>query len=87
MPPTEVPLLGYGQFYLISSSPPPSTKQYEVTIGNFPNCTCVDHTNDGKFLGWSRDVGALQTSLFHPAKCDALLPNRFFHSFFDMELE
>jgi hypothetical protein len=42
LPPIEVPPPRYGQIYIISSSPPPSIKQYEVTIGNSPNCTCVD---------------------------------------------
>jgi len=32
-------------------------------------------------------VGALETSLFHLAKCDVLWPNITFHSFLDMELE
>jgi hypothetical protein len=44
-PPIEVPPLGYVQFAIIykcNSDPPPSTKQYGVTIGNFPSCNCVD---------------------------------------------
>jgi hypothetical protein len=42
LPSTKVPPPGYGQIYFISSGPPLSIKQYEVMIGNFPNCTCVD---------------------------------------------
>ncbi len=42
LPPIEVPPLTYGQIYIISFNPPLSTKQFEVTIGNFHNCTCVD---------------------------------------------
>jgi hypothetical protein len=32
----------YGHIYIINSGPPPNTKRYEVTIGNFPNCIYVD---------------------------------------------
>jgi hypothetical protein len=28
--------------YIIISSPTENCKQYEVTIGNFPACTCID---------------------------------------------
>ncbi len=30
------------RYYIINFGPLPSTKQYEVMIGNFLNCTCVD---------------------------------------------
>jgi len=36
---------------------------------------------------WVRGSGCLQTSLFHPTKCDVLWPNITFHSFPNMELE
>ncbi len=42
LPHIEIPPLEYEQIYIINSDPPPSTKQYEVTVGNFLNCTCVD---------------------------------------------
>ncbi len=41
-PPIEVLPPRYGQIYISNFSPPPSTKQYDVTIGNFPNCICDD---------------------------------------------
>jgi hypothetical protein len=41
-PPLEVPPLGYGQIYKILSSQKPNKKQYEVTIGNLPICSCLD---------------------------------------------
>jgi hypothetical protein len=42
LPPIEVPQPRYGQIYIINYGPPLSTKQYEVMIGNYPNCICVD---------------------------------------------
>ncbi len=42
LPTIEVPLLRYGQIYIMSSGAPLSTKQYEMTIGNFFPCICVD---------------------------------------------
>jgi hypothetical protein len=41
LPPIEAPPPRYGQIYIINFGPPPTRKQYEVTIGNFPQ-TCVD---------------------------------------------
>jgi hypothetical protein len=35
LPFIEVPPLGHGQIYIINLGPPPSTKQYEVTILKF----------------------------------------------------
>ncbi len=34
----------YGYIYIITSGPPPTTKQYEMTIGNFPTYICNDFT-------------------------------------------
>jgi hypothetical protein len=39
-PPLEVPPPRYGQIYKILFDQNPNKKQYEVTIGNFPTCTC-----------------------------------------------
>jgi len=41
-PPLEVPLLRYGLIYKILFGQNLNKKQYEVTIGNFPTCTCLD---------------------------------------------
>ncbi len=41
-PPLEVPTLGYGQIYNVLSSCPTNRRQYEITIGKFPTCTCLD---------------------------------------------
>ncbi len=35
-------MLGYGQIYNILSSGPTNRRQYEITIGKFPTCTCLD---------------------------------------------
>ncbi len=40
--PLEVPLCRYGRIYKIIPSQNPNKKQYEVIIGNFPACTCLD---------------------------------------------
>jgi hypothetical protein len=42
LPPTKVPPLRYWHIYIMRFGPPPNTKQYDVTIGIFPTCTCVD---------------------------------------------
>jgi hypothetical protein len=42
LPPTNVPSPRYGSIYIIISSPIGNHKQYEVIIGNFPTCTCID---------------------------------------------
>jgi hypothetical protein len=41
-PPLEVPPPGYGWIYMIISSQNPNKNQYEITIGNFLACTCLD---------------------------------------------
>ncbi len=41
-PPLEVPLPRYGWIYKILFSQNPNKKQYEITIRNFPACTCLD---------------------------------------------
>jgi hypothetical protein len=41
-PPLEVPLPRYGRIYKILPSQNPNKKQYEITIGNFLACTCLD---------------------------------------------
>jgi hypothetical protein len=38
----KVPPLRYGQIYKITFGLTQPIKQYEVTIGNFPTCTCLD---------------------------------------------
>jgi hypothetical protein len=40
--PLEVPLFGYGWIYKILSSQNPNKRQYEVTMGNFLTCICLD---------------------------------------------
>jgi hypothetical protein len=88
LPTTKVPPPMYGQIYIMSSNPPPNTKQYEVTIGNFPTCTCVDFITMMTSSFGGRGHGCIADSaLFHLAKCDILWPNKKFHSFPDMELE
>jgi hypothetical protein len=42
LPPTNVPSPKYGRMYKIILSPIENRKQYEVTIGNFLTCTCID---------------------------------------------
>jgi len=41
-PPLKVSLHGYGRIYKTLSSQNPNKKQYEITIGNFLTCTCLD---------------------------------------------
>ncbi len=41
-PPMEVASPRYGRIYKILFSQNPTKKQYEVTIGNFLACTCLD---------------------------------------------
>ncbi len=85
--PTKFPSQGYGHIYIMSFGPPPNTKQYDDDDGKFPYLhLCWLHNDDGKFLGWSWEMGALQTPLFHLAKCDVLWPNGKFDSFFNKEL-
>ncbi len=57
-PPTKVLPPRCGHIYTINFSPPPSTKQYEVTIGNFLNCTYVDFVQMmvGSLGGWGKWV-------------------------------
>ncbi len=58
LPPIAIPPPRYGQIYIISFDPPPNTKQYEVMIGNFPNCTCVEFIQmmAGSLGGWGKWV-------------------------------
>jgi hypothetical protein len=41
-PPLEVPPLEYGRIYKILFGQNPNKRQYEITIGNFLACTCLD---------------------------------------------
>jgi len=41
-PPLEVLVLGYGWIYKILCGKTSNKIQYEVTIGNFSVCTCMD---------------------------------------------
>ncbi len=41
-PPLEVPLPRYGQICKIMFGQNPDKKKYEVIIGNFPTCICLD---------------------------------------------
>jgi hypothetical protein len=52
-PPFEGSPLGYGWIYKILFSQIPNKIQYEVTIGNFLACTCLDFiTMMSSSLGW-----------------------------------
>jgi len=42
MPPTKVPLLGYGKVFLIDNDVLPNAHHYHVTIGDFPSCNYLD---------------------------------------------
>jgi hypothetical protein len=41
-PPLEVPPPRYRWIYKILFGQNPNKKQYEITIGNFPTCICLD---------------------------------------------
>jgi hypothetical protein len=45
-------------------------RQYEITIGNFLVCTCLDFMI--MILGSVREVSAMQTHLLHVATCHVL---------------
>jgi hypothetical protein len=52
-PPLEVPPPRYGWIYKILSSQNLNKKQYEITIGNFPTCICLDFiATMSNLLGW-----------------------------------
>jgi hypothetical protein len=52
-PPLEVPPLGYGWIYKIVFNQNLNKKQYEVTIGDFPACNCLDFVEMiSNSLGW-----------------------------------
>ncbi len=40
--PTNIPTLGYGWIYHIISSSIANHKQYEVMVGKFPTCICIN---------------------------------------------
>jgi hypothetical protein len=41
----DVPLLGYGKIITIEIGVLANLHQYQVTIGNFPSCNCLDFIN------------------------------------------
>jgi hypothetical protein len=52
-PPLEVPPPIYGWIYKILFGQNPNKKQYEIIIGNFLACTCLDFvTMMSSLLGW-----------------------------------
>jgi hypothetical protein len=54
-PPLKVLLHGYGRIYKIIFGQNPPQKKYEITIGNFPTCICLDFViMISSLLGWAR---------------------------------
>jgi hypothetical protein len=52
-PPLEVPPPKYRWIYKILFCQNPNKKQYEITIGNFPTCICMDFVvMMSSLLGW-----------------------------------
>jgi hypothetical protein len=59
-----------------------------MIIGNFANINLHGiHCNDGKFIGWAKEMGAFQTHILHFATCYVLWVDKGIHSSLNLKLE
>jgi hypothetical protein len=48
------------------------TKKYEIIIGNFTTCTCMNFVTDFKLIGEIGKMGAMKTHVICIATCNLL---------------
>jgi hypothetical protein len=62
------------------------TNKYEIKIGNFTTCTCMNFVTNFKLIGKIGKMEAMKTHVICIATCNLLWAIKKFHSFLNLEL-